>query len=218
MARIALEFGPADLARVVELHKEAFDEGLLAGQREETSNKAGDHMATRDGELQNRIIREASTIIDGIRSREPMELIVYRLGLVSHLVSDANNPFLTYESSRLGTRRADFEAYVLRRSHRYRPVFYGIERPYDPRGTVARAVRRSSQYGPLLDREYFRGDQVRSSSSFDDRSTAFAVGSLSYSHSISDLINLYYTIWSRVGGDVRGASRLKPGQLSIQED
>lgn len=217
MTQLALELGPRDLARIVEMHEQAFEEGLSAGRREELRGKLADHLATRDGRLQDRIIEEASAIVEAIRSREPMETIVYRLGVVSHLVGDANNPFMTFESTKLESRRADYESYLERRLVKFRPVFYGIDRRFDPRSLIARSVRRSSGYGPMLEYEYFRGGEIRSSRAFDDRSTAFAVASLSYSHSITDLVNVYYAIWNRVEGDVRGARRLRPGQIPVPE-
>jgi hypothetical protein len=57
--------------------------------------------------------------------------------------------------------------------------------------------------------EYFRFGTRRTATDFDDRSTAFGVASLCYSHAVSDAVNLYYYIWREAGGDVRAASALR---------
>ena len=52
---------------------------------------------------------------------------------------------------------------------------------------------------PLIAEEYSRGNAA----SFDDRSTAFGVASVCYSHAISDMANLEFFIWKEAGGNVR---------------
>ena len=64
--------------------------------------------------------------------------------------------------------------------------------------------------------EYFpTGSEPRTSSDFDDRSTAFGVASVCYSHAVTDLVNLYFYIWKEAGGDVRAATAMRSGNLMI---
>ena len=39
-------------------------------------------------------------------------------------------------------------------------------------------------------------------SDFDDRSVPFAIGSLSYSRSINDVVRVWLTVWENAGGDM----------------
>jgi len=57
--------------------------------------------------------------------------------------------------------------------------------------------------------EYFPGGEQQTSATFDDRSTAFGVASVSYSHAVTDIVNLYFYIWREAGGDVRGSRSLQ---------
>ena len=41
------------------------------------------------------------------------------------------------------------------------------------------------------------------SATFDDRSTAFGVASVCYSHAVTDVANLQVFIWKEAGGSVR---------------
>jgi hypothetical protein len=63
--------------------------------------------------------------------------------------------------------------------------------------------------------EYFREGVQRTSTDFDDRSTAFGVASVCYSHAVTDLVNLYYHIWRQAGGDVRSAAVMRRGNLVL---
>jgi len=81
-----------------------------------------------------------------------------------------------------------------------------------------RTFERTAKLYPLIDEEYFRFGERRSSADFDDRSTAFGVASVAYSHAVTDLVNLYYYIWREAGGDVRSAAAMKSGNLVVNGD
>jgi hypothetical protein len=63
---------------------------------------------------------------------------------------------------------------------------------------------RTTRFSPLMSEEYKRG----SGATFDDRSTAFGVASVCYSHAITDTVNFYYFIWKEAGGSFRPPNRL----------
>ena len=69
-----------------------------------------------------------------------------------------------------------------------------------------------------MSEEYFRGGHRRTSSEFDDRSTAFGVASICYSHAITDIVNLYYYIWKEGGGDVRSAPSMQTARVIRDAD
>ena len=134
------------------------------------------------------------------------------------MVADANNPFATSNAfPRLAESRFDFEQYVERKQTSFPIVFYGLQNPFKLEPYIDAALIRSSAFAPLLDEEYFRFGARRSSQEFDDRSTGFGVASLSYSHAVSDIINVYYYIWKEAGGDVRSARALEHSNLLLNQ-
>jgi len=160
--------------------------------------------------------RETRATIAAIRKGEPMPLVVERLGALVHYVGAANNPFLaTSGDPRLIASKEDFESYFERRLPKFPTVFYGLDPQFRIETYFDRTLARAAKFNPLLSEEYFRGGQRGSAANFDDRSTAFGVAAVCYSHSVSDLVNLYYFIWKESGGDVRSASLMRRGNLLL---
>src|SRR5262249_13990654 len=122
------------------------------------------------------------------------------------------DPFHTSDADpRLAPLQDDFARYCERRLARFPTVFYGLTSNFQLGSYLDRMMTRSSRYSPLLSEEYFRGGEAHGSGEFDDRSTAFGVASVCYSHAVTDLVNLYYYIWKEAGGDVRSAARRRGG-------
>jgi hypothetical protein len=147
--------------------------------------------------LRERIVAQTHSIVSMIRSNQPMSGVVRELGVLSHLVGDANNPFHIGDDD--AEERADFEQYFERRLARFAPVFYGIDRNFVLSAYLDKIFARTTGYSPLMAEEYGRGNGA----TFDDRSTAFGVASVCYSHAITDDVNFYYFIWKTAGGSVR---------------
>jgi hypothetical protein len=202
----AAQLAPRDLSTVIKRMHKQYAAGINYGIREE---KVDMHRPM----LQQRIEKETRGVIGMIRSNQPMAQVVARLGLLSHLVGDANNPFHVNTEEALEKSRTDFEYYFEGRMERFPTVFYGL----DPRFTLPqyldRTFRRTANLAPLISEEYFRGGQQHTSADFDDRSTAFGVASICYSHAITDLVNIYYYIWREAGGDVRSAASMREGRI-----
>jgi hypothetical protein len=94
-------------------------------------------------------------------------------------------------------------------------VFYGLDTSFRLAPYLDRMFARSTRFYPLVRDEYARSEH-KSSLDFDDRSTAFGVASVSYSHAVSDLVNLYYFIWREAGGDVRTAPVMAKSNLLVR--
>ena len=110
----------------------------------------------------------------------------------------------------------DFEQYFERRMATFPTVFYGLDEQPNVSSIVERAVTRTQRFYPLMSSEYFPpGNAPRTSADFDDRSTAFGVASVCYSHAVTDLVNLFYYIWREAGGDVRSAVAMRMGNLLL---
>lgn len=208
IAKKAGALAPPDLRLLIERFESDYKLGIERARAEEAAEP---HQQRR---LRERIERETRGIIAAVRGREPMQRVVERLGTLSHLVADANNPFrIRNESPR--PAEEDFIGYFERRMAKFPTVFYGLDRNFLLSTYLDRTFARGAKFYPLLQEEYFRHGERRTSADFDDRSTAFGVASICYSRAVSDVVNLYYFIWREAGGDVRGARVMERSNLLL---
>jgi hypothetical protein len=198
----AAQLAPPDLRLLIDKMHSQYAAGIDRALVEEGTDIHRDH-------LRERIEGEMHAIIGLLRTRQPIAQAVFRLGMLSHLVSDANNPFHVATDAQVEPEHADFEHYFERRMERFPIVFYGVEPHFGLDQYLDRTFRRTAKLAPLIDEEYFRGGAHHSSAEFDDRSTAFGVASVCYSHAITDIVNLQYYIWRAAGGDVRSAADMR---------
>ncbi len=163
--------------------------------------------------LRERIEAETKTTVNMIRTNQPMSQVVGRLGVLAHLVGDANNPFHVRTDADLEPAHADFEQYFERRMERFPTVFYGLDPRFHLTQYLEKTFARTANLSPLMSEEYFRGGERRTSDDFDDRSTAFGIASICYSHAVTDVVNVYYYIWREAGGDVRSAASMRNARV-----
>ncbi|HUF18731.1 MAG TPA: hypothetical protein VMS12_11875 [Thermoanaerobaculia bacterium] len=216
IASKAAQLAPPDMRLLIEKYPAEYQRGIDEARRAESQELHFFFLNRKHGQLPNRIQREVRTSISIMRERRPVSSLVESLGRVAHLIGDANNPFKASDSDpRLAASQTDFEAYLERRLTAVPTIFYGLSEPFQLQSFIAGSVTRSAGYYPLLGDEYFRDGRRRTSAEFDDRSTAFGVASLSYSHAVTDLVNVYYHIWKEVGGDVRSAAAMRRGTLLL---
>jgi hypothetical protein len=112
-----------------------------------------------------------------------------------------------------GRFRDDWNRYVARAQGRFALVFYADEPRVDTwtqvRQLVGRAIGRGRSLYPLIGREYRRIDFRSGVLLFDDRSTAFGVGAITFSHAVTDSLRLVRWAWLEGGGGDSGS----PAQL-----
>ena len=65
---------------------------------------------------------------------------------------------------------------------------------------IGQTKDRNTDLYPLIGREYRRVGTVDGVRLFDDKSTAFGVGSIAFSHAVSDLAAIYRYVWLESGG------------------
>jgi hypothetical protein len=216
IAKKAATLAPPDLSMLIEKFEGDYKAGLARAQSDEGSDLHHYFVLSRKGRLREAIERETRLAIQMIRKGDPMSEVIQRLGILAHLVADANNPFhVANDDPRLAESHNDFETYFERRLSKFPTVFYGLDARFELKTYLDRTFARSAKFYPLVSEEYFRGGVRRSSAQFDDKSTAFGVASVSYSRAVTDLVNLYYYIWKEAGGDVRSAAVLRGGNLSL---
>lgn len=224
IAREGARLAPNDLYRQILRHPRELDEGALAPFEDGDPMR---HVANPDGsgELAAVIEQEVETAIRAIREHLPFDRVTYQLGVVAHYVADANNP-LNLAAADAGEERyfADFLRYAESAEPRLPVVFYGVYPGLEERGSLAplldRTFARGRQLYPSIGREYRRIGWQSGIGRFDDRSTAFGVASLTFSHAVSDVGLVFRYIWLRAGGGdfrtglpVRGARAVRLPRL-----
>ena len=187
IAKKAAALAPSDLRALIEHFHDEYDAGVAR--------------PIGSGPLRAQIEAETNAAIAAVRTHKPMPQVIEHLGALAHLVSEANTP-----------ARGDFEHYFERSQRKFPTVFYGLDRNFAVQHYFDRTFTRTSRFSPLVQSEYARAER---SEAFDDRSTAFGIASVCYSHAVTDLVNLYYFIWKEAGGDVRSATGLRRGNLLL---
>jgi len=216
IAKKSAALAPPDLRLLLERYDGDYQRGLARAQADEGSDAHHFFVISRSGRLRMEIEGETNAAIAAVKTNKPMSDVIEHLGRLAHLVADANNPFhVSNGDARLSLVHDDFEQYFERRMPKFATVFYGLDKNFALHSYLDRTFARSAKFYPLMSEEYFgRGD--RTSTSFDDRSTAFGVAAVCYSHAVTDLVNLYYYIWREAGGDVRTAAVMRSGNLMVK--
>jgi hypothetical protein len=85
-------------------------------------------------------------------------------------------------------------------------VFYGHDDEAlaagDWSGFARREMQRASENDRELARAYAAAGDPPDPAAFDDRSVPFAVGSLAYSRSITNIVRIWLSVWQRAEGDM----------------
>lgn len=204
ISREASRLSPPDLARQIEKHRRAFEEGVNAPFGD---TDAARHMKNPDGsgQLDQIIQAEVKKAVDAIRAHRPFEDVVRQLGVVAHYVADANNPLATSAADvDEGRYFVDYLRYAETAEPRFPLVFYGIqpglEKQKDVSPVIAEALRRGRALYPMIGREYRRIGFASGIGRFDDRSTAFGAASVSFSRAVTDVTLVLRYIWITAGG------------------
>lgn len=204
IAREAARLAPPDLARQIDRHERELLAGAVAPFEDSDPER---HFADPGGggRLEETIVQEIDAAVEAIRSHRPFAEIVHRLGRVSHYVADANNPLSTSAADpREAAYFADYLLYLEQAEPRLPLVFYGLSPRLDGRRSVpawiAATLERGRELYPLVGREYRRIGFDSGRRRFDDRSTAFGVASLAFSHAVTDVSQALRHVWIEAGG------------------
>ena len=218
----AAALAPDDLARQLERHPAALREGVLDAFAE---HSGGRHEANADGSgrLRESLRAEARRAIAGIEGHRPFREIVHQIGVVSHLVADLNDPLLVANlDPRERSYGGHYPRYLDSARGRFNVIFYGTGRRIassaELDALVGRALARGRRLYPDVGREYLRiarSSQESGAGRFDDRSTAFAVGALAYSHAVSDVAAVMRYIWMAAGGSDAGSLPRRAGDRLV---
>jgi hypothetical protein len=220
----AARLAPPDLHRQLAKNRESYRIGLA--KPFELSSELRNRNEDGSGKLDSAALQAAEMAIAAIQGQRPFNEIAYRMGVAVHLVSMINWPLATSSKDREEARyEADFGRYAATAEPRLRLVFYGFRpaleknrlgkgEPRHLKALLDEAFARSRRTYPLVGLEYRRIGYGSGARLFDDRSTAYAIGSLSYSHAVSDSAEVLRYIWLAAGGgDTRSRIPLRGQQL-----
>jgi hypothetical protein len=203
IAREAARLAPPTIAAALRSEAGALAAGAVEPFRERDPARHVKNPGT-GGRHDVVILVEAEAAAAALAAARPWSEIARRLGRVSHFVADANFP-LNASAADPAERRyfADFARYAESARGRFVLVAYGTDRGPGSRSAAARmidqALARSRQLYPSIGREYRRVGWVSGAGRFDDRSTAFAVAALGYSHAVSDAARLFRWVAEKGG-------------------
>jgi hypothetical protein len=200
----AARLAPPDLARQLIKRHAAYLAGVLepfADSDPGRHRKDVDGTGKLDGALEEAVTRA----IAAIRGHRPFDEVVFRMGVAAHFMADANNPLATSSAdAEAGRFFVDFLRFAETAEPRFPLVFYGgrpgLERAPDVTELLADTLRRGRSLYPLIGHEYRRIDFASGIGLFDDRSTAFGVASVAFSHAVTDVALVLRYIWLRAGG------------------
>ena len=147
---------------------------------------------------------EATKLLAMLQEQTPFARIAEQFGTLAHYVFDAGFPPGVSASG--DQRYHHFAEFCESRRERFPLVFYGHDDEalarQDYRGFALELIKRSAQSDRELAYAYERYAEHGHASAFDDRSVPFAVGSLSYSRSVNDVVRVWLTVWENAPGDM----------------
>lgn len=199
MAEHAARIAPPLLARQIERRMAFYRQGVVEGNPPPRGGGLEIERATAAAS------GEAAAAIAAIRAHRPFDEVVERLGRLAGLVAAANEPLAASDADRgEAGYRADWERYVDSARPRFAVLYYGAGRDArtgeDYERLLAATAARGLRLYPSVGREYRRIGRVAGRQLFDDRSTAFAVAALAFSHGVSDAAAALRYVWLAAGG------------------
>ncbi len=198
----AAQLAPPDLSRQIIKRRSSY---LAGAVQPFADTDASRHRKSPDGSLDQALTEAVTQAVAAIRSHRPFDEIVQRMGVAAHFMADANNPLAASAADpEMGRYFVDFLRYAETAEPRFPLVFYGIRPGLEREGglteLLAEALRRGRALSPVIGMEYRRIDFDSGIGVFDDRSTAFGVASISFSHAVTDVAAVLRYIWLRAGG------------------
>jgi hypothetical protein len=207
----AVKMMPPTLRHVLESRRDSVLQGMLSPM---TAEDAPPHRPPWDeGTLPTSADSAARELVAGVNGQISFREVARRFGALAHFVADAGFP--PGAAGAAGAPRyAHFAAFCESRRGRFPLVFYGHDNPLLARGDAkafALAIlERARAEDVTLARAYAAAPSWDDAASFDDRSVPFAVASLAYSHSVTDIVQAWLNTWRQCHGDLGGTPYMGP--------
>ena len=200
----AARLAPPDLARQLTKRRHAYLAGVIEPFDDSDPERHRKH-PDGSGALDRALEDAVAQAVTAIRSHRPFDEIVFRMGRAAHYMADANNPLATAATDpQAGRYFVDYLRYAETAEPRFPLIFYGLrpglDHAADLSALLAETLARGRALYPMIGFEYSNIDYASGIGRFDDRSTAFAVASVAFSHAVTDVAQILRYIWLRAGG------------------
>ena len=198
----AIRLMPESLSLALADHRDDVRRGAVAPMANEDS--PAHQPPWSGGTLDAEIASRAETLVVEVETMTSFAAVAQRFGELAHFVSDAGFPPAASEGDAAG-RYVHFADFCETRRERFPLVFYGHEDHELAAGSfegfaLSILARAKSEDGELA-RAYAAAGDPPDPAHFDDRSVPFAVGSLSYSHTVTNIVRAWLAAWEQAGGD-----------------
>jgi hypothetical protein len=198
----AIRMMPATLRLALESHRRHVLRGMLAPLKDEgtPSHRPPWFEGTLDRAFESEYLALLQALDQGASFSEMAE----RFGKIAHLLTDAGFPPGAGGSQGTG-HYEHFSSFCESRRERFPVVFYGHPDPPLERETlpfVKVVMQRARDDNQLLVGVYAKAGDPPNPAFFDDRSVPFAVGSLAYSHTFTDIVSVWLAAWKQASGDM----------------
>jgi len=201
----AIKLMPTALREVLERRRNDVRRGMLEPMTLEDSLA---HRPPWDGgSLTTSVDAAARDLVSGAETRVSFHDVARRFGVLAHFVADAGFPPAAAGSSG-AARYAHFAALCETRRTKFPLVFYGHDNDalarFDFKAFTSGVLTRARAEDVNLARAYAEAPSWDDPVAFDDRSVPFAIASLSYSRSVTDIVQAWLAAWRQCHGDLGG--------------
>lgn len=202
MAQEAVRLLPASLRIALESHNEPLMRGMLGPMAEEDgpAHRPPWNGGTLDAEVEGR----AAALREALAEPGPFSEYARLFGTLAHFVADSGFPPGMGPSG--NGRYRHFSEFCESRREKYPLVFYGHQNLPGGEGAyrtfALEMMQRARDEDGRLARAYAAAGDPPSPAAFDDRSVPFAIASLSYSRTVTDIVRVWMSVWNEAGGDM----------------
>jgi hypothetical protein len=201
----AVKMLPPSLRKVLEKRRNDLLRGMLEPLTQEDS--LAHRPPWENGSLEDSVDGAARDLVSGVDTHVSFNDVARRFGVLAHFVADAGFP--PGASGAAGAPRyAHFAGLCEKGRARFPLVFYGSSNEALSQGdfkAFTRAIlERARAEDQTLARAYALANGATDGAAFDDRSVPFAIASLSYSHSVTDIVQAWLAAWRACHGDFGG--------------
>ena len=209
----ALKVAPPALGRILRHHEAALRRGVLEPSKHEDEEIHFQHPDGRRGLAAAAVDRKTQEIARLLKERRSLKRFAYEMGVLAHLVADAGFPLNASDADpREPLYREGWRRYVEQQLAKI-PFVFDREpsKPLDKddyRGFVLADARRAAANYPVIGPAFKDDGTPISRKAVDERSVAFGVASLSYSHAASSVAWVWLHVWRSLNGDLDGTPAL----------
>jgi hypothetical protein len=201
----AIKLMPPSLRKVLERRRSDVVRGMLEPLTQEDT--LPHRPPWEHGTLEPTVDAAVRDLVSGVETRVSFHDVARRFGVLAHFVADAGFP-PGAAGPPGASHYAHFAAFCEGRRARFPLVYYGSAQDAmsitDFQAFTLGILERARAEDSTLGRAYAQAGGAVDGPAFDDRSVPFAIASLSYSHSVTDIAQAWLAAWRECHGDFGG--------------